>query len=251
MSRPNHFAVAGVARRYAAGRPYVHDVVAREIARHSGVVAHAVDIGAGTGLSTHALLRCATQIVGVDPSIEMLDAAFRHGNVRYICGTAERLPLASGSVDLATISAAYHWCHHCELFRELERIVRPRGWIAIYDVELAGVVESPSLIGWLRDEYWAALPRCTHFGAFDSSTHVRAPFALVAETMLRVELPMTCDESVSFVLSQASSINAVSSAFTTFEALERRLRDAFATAFPRRLAATVVFDAPFALLRRR
>jgi ubiquinone/menaquinone biosynthesis C-methylase UbiE len=174
MSGPNHFAVGGVARRYA-GRPYVHDVVACEIARHSGVVAQAVDIGAGTGLSTRALLRCATQIVGVDPSLEMLDAAFRHTNVRYIGGRAECLPLASWSVDLATISAAYHWCHHDELFRELERIVRPGGWIAIYDVELAGVVESPSLIGWLRDEYWAALPRCAHFGAFDSTSHVSAP----------------------------------------------------------------------------
>jgi SAM-dependent methyltransferase len=229
----------------------VHDVVAREIARHSGVVTHAVDIGAGTGLSTRALLRCATQIVGVDPSIEMLAAAFRHANVRYIAGTAERLPLASWSADLATISAAYHSCNHGELFRELERVVRPCAWIAIYDVELAGVVESPSLIGWLRDEYWAALPRCTHFGAFDSATHVSAPFALVAETTLRVELPMTCDESVSFVLSQASSINAVSKAFISFEALERRLRDAFATAFPRPLAATAVFEVPLALLQRR
>jgi hypothetical protein len=62
---------------------------------------------------------------------------------------------------------------------------------------------------------------------------------------------MTCDEVVSFVLSQASSINAVSTAFTSFEVLERRLRDAFVTAFPRHLAATAVFDAPLALLRRR
>ncbi len=251
MTERNHFAVPGVARRYAAGRPYVHDVVAREIIRHTGAVACAIDIGAGTGLSTRALLRCAERIVGVDPSIEMLGAAFTHPRVRYVAGTAECLPLADRSADLATMSAAYHWCDHDDVFAELERVVRPGGWIAIYDVELVDVFESPSLIAWLRNEYWAALPRCTHFGAFDSAAHLRAPFALVADTTERVELPMTPDESVSFVLSQASSINAVSTAFTSFEALERRLRDAVAAAFPRDLAATAIFDVPYSLLQRR
>lgn len=247
----NHFAAAGVARRYAVGRPYVHDAVAREIVKRTGIVERAVDIGAGTGLSTRALLPCAMQIVGVDPSFEMLEEAFRHPRAHYIAGTAERLPLTSGSVDLATISAAFHWCDHEALFGELERVVRPRGWVAIYDVELVDVVESPSLMGWLRHEYWATLPRCTHFGAFDSATHVRTPFALVADTTERVELPMRADEFLSFVLSQASSINAVTTAFTSYDRLERRLRDAVGAAFPRDLAATTIFDVPCSLLQRR
>lgn len=250
MSASNHFAVAGVARRYAAGRPYVHDVVVREIMKRTGDVADAVDIGAGTGLSTRALLRCATRIVGVDPSIEMLDQAFRHPHAHYVAGTGERLPLASQSVDLATISAAYHWCDHDALFRELERVVRPSGWVAIYDVELVNVAEAPSLIDWLRSEYWAALPRCGNFGPFDPTSHVRAPFASVADTMHRVEVPMTADDLLLFVLSQASSINAVSTGFASLEALELQLRSAMSAAVPRALAATVMFDVPLSLLRR-
>ena len=250
MTVTNHFAVPGVAARYAAGRPYVHDIVVREIARHTGPVLRALDIGAGTGLSTRALLRCASAVVGVDPSFEMLEAAFRNPAVRYIAGNAERLPLSSASVELATVSAAFHWCDHDALFGELERVVGPGGWVAIYDVELANVVESPALVEWLREEYWPTLPRCTNFGAFDASAHVRPPFELITDTTARAMLPMSADDFVDFVLSQASSINAVSTACAAFATLELRLRHAMAAALPRGLAATVVFDVPFALLRR-
>ena len=246
----NHFAVPGVASRYAAGRPYVHDVVVREIARHSGLVARAVDIGAGTGLSTRALLRCASAVVGVDPSFEMLGAAFRNPAVRYVAGAAEHLPLCSASCDVATVSAAFHWCEHDALFDELERVVQPGGWVAIYDVELVGIIESPALVEWLRGEYWASLPRCTHFGAFDAAAQLRPPFELVADTTERTMLPMSASDLVDFVLSQASSINAVSTAFAALATLEQRLRDTIASALPRGLAATVAFDVPFALLRR-
>jgi SAM-dependent methyltransferase len=250
MAVTNHFAVPGVAGRYAAGRPYVHDVVVREILRHTGTIARAVDIGAGTGLSTRALLRCSNAVVGVDPSVEMLGAAFRSPAVHYAAGTAEMLPLSAGSMELATLGAAFHWCNHDALFRELERVVRPGGWIAIYDVELVDVVEAPALVGWLRREYWASLPRCTHFGAFDATTHLRPPFVLMAETTGRAAVPMRADELIAFILSQASSINAVSTSFASFDTLERRLRDAVASTVPRALAATVTFDVPFSLLQR-
>jgi SAM-dependent methyltransferase len=246
----NHFAVPGVAARYAAGRPYVHDIVVRQIVRHTGPITHAVDIGAGTGLSTRALLRCSNAVVGVDPSVEMLGAAFRNAAVRYAAGTAEMLPLSAGCMELATLSAAFHWCNHDALFRELERVIRPGGWIAIYDVELVDVVEAPSLVAWLRHEYWASLPRCAHFGAFDAASHIRPPFVLMAQTDERTVVPMTADELVAFVLSQASSINAVSTSFASLDTLERRLRDAVASTMPRALAAAVTFDVPFSLLRR-
>ncbi len=250
MSLRNHFADAGVASRYVEGRPYVHELVVQDIVRHAGRVARAVDVGAGTGLSTRALLRCAASVIGVDSSEEMLAAAFRNTAVRYVCGTAERLPLSSASVDVATLSAAFHWCDHDELFGELERVVRPGGWIAIYDVELADVVESPALVEWLQHEYWPSLPLCVHFGAFDAATDVRPPFALVSDTRNRTVLPMRADDMIAFVLSQAGSLNAVSTGFTSLDMLERRLRQAISAALPRDIAATAVFDVPFSLLRR-
>src|SRR5262249_18401379 len=120
----------------------------------------------------------------------------------------------------------------------------------IYDVELAAVLESPSLVGWLRSDYWPRLPRCSHFGAFDPSAAPRPPFVFIADATTQVEVPMTLDEAVPFVLSQASSINAVATGAPPLGTLGQRLRNAFQTAFSRRLAATARFDVPSFLLRR-
>jgi ubiquinone/menaquinone biosynthesis C-methylase UbiE len=246
----NHFAVPGVAGRYAEGRPYVHHVAASEILRRCGHVARAADIGCGTGLSARALLGGADAVVGVDPSIEMLGAAFRHASIHYVVGAAEQLPLASASCDLATIGSAFHWCDRQAMFTELERVVRRGGGVAIYDAELTGLAEAPTLIDWLRGNYWTSLPRCEHNGAFDVRLHVRRPFTIVANTTLRAEVAMTHDELVSFVLSQASSINAVTAGAASTDALEAQLRAAFGEHLHPGTSATARFDLPFALLRK-
>jgi ubiquinone/menaquinone biosynthesis C-methylase UbiE len=246
----NHFAVPGVAGRYAAGRPYVHHVAASEILRRCGHVASAVDIGSGTGLSARALLDGADAVVGVDPSVEMLGAAFRHASIRYVAGTAEQLPLLQGSFDLATIGSAFHWCDRQAMFSELERVVRRGGGVAVYDIELAGLAEAPALIEWLRADYWTSLPRCHHNGAFDVRLHVRRPFTIVANTTLHAEAAMTHDELVSFVLSQASSINAATTGASSIDALEARLREGLGQHLRRGATATARFDVPFALLRK-
>jgi SAM-dependent methyltransferase len=245
---PNHFAVPGVAGRYAVGRPYVHHVVGGEIARFCGRVARAVDIGSGTGLSARALLGCADAVVGIDPSLEMLRAAFRHASISYLAGAAEQLPLSSRSFELATIGSAFHWCDRQMTLAEIDRVVRRGGWVAIYDIELAGLADAPTLISWLRGTYWSSLPRCPHNEAFDPRLHVRRPFTLLASAALRVEVPMTLDELVSFVLSQASSINAVTIGDTSFGALEARLREGVARHVPGGGSSTARFDVPFSLL---
>jgi ubiquinone/menaquinone biosynthesis C-methylase UbiE len=239
-----------VAGRYAVGRPYVHHVAGSEILRRCGHVAAAVDIGSGTGLSARALLGGADVVVGVDPSVEMLSAAVRHASIRYVAGAAEQLPLRSASFDLATIGSAFHWCDRQAMFSELERVVRRGGGVAVYDVELAGLAEAPALIDWFRRDYWTSLPRCHHNGAFDVRLHVRRPFTIVVNTTLHAEVAMTHDELVSFILSQASSINAVTAGAASIDALEARLRESLAQHLRHGTTATARFDVPFALLRK-
>jgi len=246
----NHFAVPGVAGRYAAGRPYVHHVAGSEILRRCGHVATAVDVGSGTGLSARALLGGADAVVGVDPSVEMLRAAFRHASIRYVAGAAEQLPLASGSADLVTMGSAFHWCDRQTAFAEIDRVVRRDGGVAIYDIELAGLVGAPALLEWLRVDYWTGLPRCSHNGAFDSRLHVRRPFTHIVSETLRAEVAMTLDELVAFILSQASSINAVTVGHAAEADLESRLREGLARHIPRAGTSTARFDVPFSLLRK-
>jgi hypothetical protein len=148
------------------------------------------------------------------------------------------------------MGSAFHWCDQQAAFAEIDRVVRRDGGAAIYDIELAGIVGAPALIEWLRGEYWSSLPPCPHNGAFDRRLHVRRPFTLITSETLRAEAPMTIDELVAFILSQASSINAVTAGAVSLGALEARLREGFARHVRPGGSSTARFDVPFSLLRK-
>ena len=64
-----------------------------------------LDLGCGTGrFSTLISDRFRATVVGLDPSIAMLQTARRHaevGKVQYAAAEAERLPLVKASCDVA------------------------------------------------------------------------------------------------------------------------------------------------------
>jgi SAM-dependent methyltransferase len=98
----------------------------------------AVDVGCGDGRHTFELAdRFGFAVVGVDPvprHIELAGATLRPG-VRFQLGTAEALPLESGTVDLV-------WCrdvlaHVADLDRayaEFRRVLRPGGRVLVYQM---------------------------------------------------------------------------------------------------------------------
>jgi ubiquinone/menaquinone biosynthesis C-methylase UbiE len=246
----NYFAVAGVGRRYAQGRPYIHSVVADEIVKYVGRVGLALDIGAGTGLSTRALLRCANHAIGVDPSMEMLRAVSPSRATAYVAGRGELLPFQAAKFELATIGSAYHWCDCHRLLREVDRVLSRGGWFAIYDSEFLGLARSSEVIDWLRAEYWAYLPRCPHNPAFDANSHIRGSFGLAAEVSLEAEVAMTLEEAVRLITTQASTIHAVRSGAASLSELEARIREGFRRYFPPDDAAAVRFVIPLSLLHK-
>jgi ubiquinone/menaquinone biosynthesis C-methylase UbiE len=102
---------------------------------------HALDLGAGTGLSTRAMLGFAETVVGIDTSEEMLQ---RRSESRgyYVLAAAELLPFRDDVFDLATIASALHWFGP-DALGEVVRVLRPGGSLVVYDVwfpaEMRGV----------------------------------------------------------------------------------------------------------------
>jgi SAM-dependent methyltransferase len=154
------------------------------------------------------------------------------------------------SFQLVSIGCAYHWCDRERLFSETSRVLSPDGWFAIFDSEFMGLEESPGLIEWLRDDYWARLPSCPRNPFFDVSLHLRPPFALIARVSTEVRVPMTADAIRQFITTQASTINAVTSGAASLEELEERLRDGLRSHIPEGHHATARFLNPLCLLRK-
>jgi SAM-dependent methyltransferase len=70
-----------------------------------------LDVGSGTGRFTPALARAFGPVTGVEPSVRMREIAqaqSQHPGVRYLAGSAEDMPVPSGSADYAVMLQSWH-----------------------------------------------------------------------------------------------------------------------------------------------
>jgi ubiquinone/menaquinone biosynthesis C-methylase UbiE len=100
---------------------------------------HAADVGAGTGFMTEALLERGVAVVAIDESPQML-AVLRDklGQTTVDCRVSdgESLPLDNASVDYAFANMyLHHVSSPAHAIREILRILRPGGALAITDLD--------------------------------------------------------------------------------------------------------------------
>lgn len=111
-----HFELDGIERfadraeSYARARPSYPDAAIDYVASKAPrTPARIVDLGAGTGIATRLLAARNGRAIALDPGLVMLRAGIADARVVRAAGTAEKLPLRDGSVDLLTAFNAFHW----------------------------------------------------------------------------------------------------------------------------------------------
>jgi SAM-dependent methyltransferase len=90
-----------------------------------------LDLGAGTGKLTAALVTMGAQVTAVEPDLAML-AELRRAlpEVPAGAGSAELIPLADGSVDAVVSGNAMHWFDMAVAGPEIARVLAPGGILA-------------------------------------------------------------------------------------------------------------------------
>jgi SAM-dependent methyltransferase len=128
--RARALSFGSVAAEYAALRPgYPPDAVAFLVGNHPRRV---LDLGAGTGLLTDALVGAGHDVVAVDPAPEMLARlTARLPAVTTAVGTAEAVPVGDASVDAVIAGQAAHWFDPAPASREVRRVLRPGGSLGL------------------------------------------------------------------------------------------------------------------------
>jgi SAM-dependent methyltransferase len=122
------------AAAYDAARPRYDERVARQLASHLQLApgAPVLELGAGTGQLSEALLAAGLDLTAVEPlgaTRELLQAAI--GAERVRAGRAEEIPLGAASVDAVFAADAFHWFDEQRAMPEIKRVLRPRGGVAI------------------------------------------------------------------------------------------------------------------------
>jgi len=158
----NYFAYPTAAERYAKGRPYFHPLAIKKIQAiccESGRIDRALDVGCGTGQSSVALLEIAEEIVGLDSSAEMLSHAVPHERIRFVEARAEKIPFADAAFGLMTVALALHWFEQQKFLVEAHRLLRPGGWLVIYNDGFMGrMLRSNDYEVWNREQYLVRYP---------------------------------------------------------------------------------------------
>ncbi|GAA2224019.1 class I SAM-dependent methyltransferase [Herbiconiux moechotypicola] len=91
-----------------------------------------VDLGAGTGKFTRALVSEGAEVTAVEPDPQMRERlAVALPEVTTLAGTAESIPLGAASADLVTMAQAWHWVDPVAASAEIARVLRPGGVLAL------------------------------------------------------------------------------------------------------------------------
>jgi ubiquinone/menaquinone biosynthesis C-methylase UbiE len=137
--RDNVHRFDGLAEAYDAYRPSypqaLFDGLAAEVPPG---VRCAIDVGAGTGISTQKLLDALGPdwlILAVEPGPDMrrvLQRRFQSvPNVQVLDATAEKLTVPDSSASLIVACTAFHWFDHDRFFDEAARVLIPDGLMAV------------------------------------------------------------------------------------------------------------------------
>jgi len=129
-ARGPYTAFAEVAGAYERGRPGYPGEAVRWLA--GAEPRDVLDLGAGTGKLTRALVALDHRVTAVEPLDEMraqLQAALP--DVTALTGNAEAIPVPDASADVATSAQAFHWFDHGAALPEIARVLRPGGRLAL------------------------------------------------------------------------------------------------------------------------
>jgi SAM-dependent methyltransferase len=128
-----------VANVYAAARPDYPPRVFEILEKRCGLgpSTRVLEVGAGSGQATGALLGAGASVVAVEPSralADQLEARITEGRDRLetIVDAFEDTPLAPVSFDLVVAASSFHWVDQLTGLRKAADVLRPGGWLALW-----------------------------------------------------------------------------------------------------------------------
>jgi SAM-dependent methyltransferase len=117
---------------YARYRPdypgELFEFLASTVARHQT----AWDCGTGNGQAALGLTPYFDRVIASDPSAGQIRLAAAHEKISYRVSPAEATDIPAHTVDLITVAQALHWFDFAAFYREVRRVLKSDGWLAVW-----------------------------------------------------------------------------------------------------------------------
>ncbi len=90
------------------------------------------DCGTGNGQVANRLANTFKNVFATDISEKQIQHAIQKPNITYAIERSEQTSLTNQSVDLITVAQAIHWFDFDAFYKEVKRVLKPHGTIAIW-----------------------------------------------------------------------------------------------------------------------
>ena len=207
----------------------------------------AIDLGAGTGKATRALLPHFREVIAVEPDPGMaaklredLPAAVVH-NI-----TAEDFSQPPSTVDLVTVANALHWMDASRVFANVHSWLRPSGTLAVFDRPLPKTTPAIDAITLAEMRGPWKPHRDDRLGkkyVWQGQVRAAVGFELVSETKFPYVIPMSSADFVGFWRSTSygsAYALTLSHPESYWRDLQSRFREVAAGSIPVDLSPTLI-----------
>ncbi len=172
---------------YVAARlSYAPELIAW-LVRETGAEDHRVlDLGCGPGLIANAIAPFVTDVLGLDPSPNMITAARAqaHPKARFEIGSSEDLSAVQAPVHLVTIGRAFHWMNRVQTLAYLDRLIAEGGAVVLLHDKTANIP---------MNRWWQDFNAVTkHFAVLDAYNTYRASDDWIPHEQVLLSSPF-CD----------------------------------------------------------
>jgi 2-polyprenyl-3-methyl-5-hydroxy-6-metoxy-1,4-benzoquinol methylase len=160
-------------------REFISTVIALPPQEWNGKRCSICACGTGYGVRVLCEQGHAAQVIGVDIAPASVDYARRHhgvGSAVYLCASADRLPLADGTVDVVTsFETIEHVPDDHSLIEEFHRVLRPNGHLIVSTPNQWPLKDTPFHV-----REYTAIPslRCWHRASIVVNSTTRTPVGI-------------------------------------------------------------------------
>lgn len=205
----DHF--SGVSKAYAEFRPRYPPALFEWLAGLAPHRERAWDCACGSGQATADLAAHFAHVVATDMSRTQIESAPAHSpiswRISWRVATAEESGLEPASVDLVTVAQALHWFDVQRFYREVRRVLRPGGVLAVWTYGIARLdhAEADRVFARFLNETLAAWwpPERRHIDA--GYRTLPFPFAELAAPPFEIRDAWTVDRIVGYTRSWSAT----------------------------------------------